>query len=270
MASQARQRKGKVPNNPPEIDVDLPESSVARFAMAQPTPRSTLGSPLTSHATYKRSGVGDLGAGPRRHISLSQVELVPWLCCMAPAIALFATYFTVLLSVLSSTFLAEMVTAVLTFITWLWISNLSLASFAGVFKMRQAQGAHGRAHEVLTVSLSNLCGDAAADALGSTGLLMDKDERSWTIWQPPVLLVRNIFSVPALTRTSSHAALIFELATLASQHIFPAFAYSSYSMTLALASHPEVDGWDADVIAEDSWPPNFGCKIARALMHENA
>ena len=23
-----------------------------------------------------------------------QVELVPWLCCMAPAIALFATYFT--------------------------------------------------------------------------------------------------------------------------------------------------------------------------------
>ena len=71
-----------------------------------------------------------------------------------------------------------------------------------------------------------------------------------------VCQVRNIFSVPALTRTSSHAAwtgrkisvkgvwrccqkvssltklkswprLIFELATLASQHIFPAFAYSS-------------------------------------------
>ena len=125
-----------------------------------------------------------------------QVELVPWLCCMAPAIALFATYFTagtlrmrdfsgrhrkeikgdqvtkhlhflcsafntgavaaglfckvivmlcpssncceVLSSVLCSAFLAEIVTAVLTFITWLWISNLSLASFAGVFKMRQA------------------------------------------------------------------------------------------------------------------------------------
>lgn len=124
---------------------------------------------------------------------------MPWLCCMAPAIALFATYFTagtlrmrdfsgrhrkeikgdqrrssnqalhflcpafntgavaaglfckvivmlcpssncceVLSSVLCSAFLAEIVTAVLTFITWLWISNLSLASFAGVFKMRQA------------------------------------------------------------------------------------------------------------------------------------
>lgn len=44
----------------------------------------------------------------------------------------------VLSSVLCSAFLAEIVTAVLTFITWLWISNLSLASFAGVFKMRQA------------------------------------------------------------------------------------------------------------------------------------
>ena len=27
-----------------------------------------------------------------------------------------------------------------------------------------------------------------------------------------------------------------------------------YSMTLALASHPEVDGWDVDVIAEDRRP----------------
>ncbi|CAJ1444239.1 unnamed protein product [Effrenium voratum] len=96
-------------------------------------------------------------------------------------------------------------------------------------------------------------------------LLMDKEERSWTIWQPPVLLVRNIFSVPALTRTSSHAALMFELSTLASQHIFPAFAYSSYSMSLALASHPEVDGWDVDVIAEDH---HMYCKCYFAALWE--
>lgn len=30
-----------------------------------------------------------------------------------------------------------------------------------------------------------------------------------------------------------------------------------YSMTLALASHPEVDGWDVDVIAEDCTVPLF-------------
>lgn len=65
--------------------------------------------------------------------------MVPWLCCMAPAIALFATYGFVFVSVLFSSYLAELITAVLTFITWLWISNLSIASFAGVFKMRQAK-----------------------------------------------------------------------------------------------------------------------------------
>lgn len=329
--------------------------------------------------------MGDLGAGPRRHISLSQVELVPWLCCMAPAIALLATYFTVLSSVLCSAFLAEIVTAVLTFITWLWISNLSLASFAGVFKMRQAASVdwHSLLHQMpadaragvkhivllpnymesekmMKETLDNLArsrlarscvhvvlameareGQAGRDkaerimaekkhlfadifatyhpqglpgevagkssntqwafrealrrygtslskrdlsrvfltvadadtllhpqylsAMTYQGLLMDKEERSWTIWQPPVLLVRNIFSVPALTRTSSHAALIFELATLASQHIFPAFAYSSYSMTLALASHPEVDGWDVDVIAEDH---HMYCKCYFAALWE--
>ena len=46
--------------------------------------------------------------------------------------------FKVFFSVIFSTFLAELVTALLTLITWLWISNLSLASFAGVFKMRRA------------------------------------------------------------------------------------------------------------------------------------
>ena len=76
--------------------------------------------------------------------------MVPWLCCMAPAIALFATYGFVFVSVLFSSYLAELITAVLTFITWLWISNLSMASFAGVFKMRQAATVdwHAKLHEM--------------------------------------------------------------------------------------------------------------------------
>ncbi len=47
--------------------------------------------------------------------------------------------YQVLSTVLFSSFLAEIVTAILTFMTWLWISNLSIASFLGVFKMRQAR-----------------------------------------------------------------------------------------------------------------------------------
>eukprot|EP00441_Pelagodinium_beii_P000770 CAMPEP_0197688468 /NCGR_PEP_ID=MMETSP1338-20131121/105489_1 /TAXON_ID=43686 ORGANISM="Pelagodinium beii, Strain RCC1491" /NCGR_SAMPLE_ID=MMETSP1338 /ASSEMBLY_ACC=CAM_ASM_000754 /LENGTH=479 /DNA_ID=CAMNT_0043270683 /DNA_START=27 /DNA_END=1463 /DNA_ORIENTATION=- len=88
-------------------------------------------------------------------------------------------------------------------------------------------------------------------ALAYQGLTMSKDERSWSIWQPPVLLFRNFFAVPSMTRVSSLATLIFELASLSNQKLFTAFAYSSYSITLALGNHPAVDGWDADVIAED-------------------
>jgi len=96
---------------------------------------------------------------------------------------------------------------------------------------------------------------------------MTGDERTWRIWQPPILLMRNIFSVPAMTRASSHATLIFELSALANQFFFPAFAYSSYSLTLALASHPEVDGWDVDVIAEDH---HMFCKCYFAALWELA
>merc|ERR1719197_2089259 len=70
-----------------------------------------------------------------------------------------------------------------------------------------------------------------------------------------------------MTRASAHATLIFELSSLANQLYFPAFAYSSYSMTLALASHPEVDGWDVDVIAEDH---HMFCKCYFAALWELA
>lgn len=104
-------------------------------------------------------------------------------------------------------------------------------------------------------------------ALTYSGLTMSHHERSWRIWQPPVLLLRNIFTVPALTRASAHATLIFELSALACQVVFPAFAYSAYSTTLALASHPEVDGWDVDVIAEDH---HMFCKCYFAALWELA
>jgi hypothetical protein len=104
-------------------------------------------------------------------------------------------------------------------------------------------------------------------ALTYSGMNMSGEERGWKIWQPPILLMRNIFSVPAMTRASAHATLIFELSALANQFFFPAFAYSSYSLTLALASHPEVDGWDVDVIAEDH---HMFCKCYFAALWELA
>jgi len=76
-------------------------------------------------------------------------------------------------------------------------------------------------------------------------------ERAWSIWQPPVLLLRNLFSVPGPTRVSGYGTILFELAGLANQFFGTHFCYSAYSLTLAMASHPLVSGWDRDVIAED-------------------
>lgn len=356
--------------------------------LANTTPRSTAGSPLTS-AACRRQGAGDLAAGPRRHNSLSEVEILPWLCCMTPAICIFLLYLMVLITSIFFAKVFYVLTAVLTFITMLWISNLALSSIYGAYRTRQdtkvdwnalleeAQDASTDDFDVMHIvilpnfkenermlqeTLENLGsspmaldrvrivlameareGDAArqkaqrllqkcehlfadifatyhpenlpgevagkssntqwafrealrhygpilqgcdltrvfltvgdADtlwhpqylsALTYSGMNMTGDERTWQIWQPPILLMRNIFSVPAMTRASSHATLIFELSALANQFFFPAFAYSSYSMTLALASHPEVDGWDVDVIAEDH---HMFCKCYFAALWELA
>eukprot|EP00930_Biecheleria_cincta_P007441 TRINITY_DN10865_c0_g1_i3.p1 TRINITY_DN10865_c0_g1~~TRINITY_DN10865_c0_g1_i3.p1 ORF type:complete len:700 (+),score=116.41 TRINITY_DN10865_c0_g1_i3:48-2147(+) len=388
MAAEVRQRRPRTrppPQAPPEIEVELPESSpFSRIASGVPTPRSTLGSPLTSHA-YRRSGVGDLAAGPRRHISLSEVELLPWLCCMAPVLCLFVNYSSVLVTSLFFPYAADMLTAALTCVTFLWIANLSVSSMLGAFKLREGcstdwhvllqqlpledrdgvqhivllpnykenermlketlenlgrsrtaqsalrvvlamearEGPSGRekaarimaekghlfADIFATYHPEGVPGEVAGkssntqwafrealrrygatlgkmdlskvfltvadadtlfhpqyfSALSYQGLLMEKEERSWTLWQSPVLLIRNLFTVPSVIRSSSHATLIFELAALANQYVFPAFAYSAYSTTLALASHPEVDGWDVDVIAEDH---HMFCKCYFAALWE--
>jgi len=88
-------------------------------------------------------------------------------------------------------------------------------------------------------------------AVSLQALQMSVQERSWSFWQPPVLLMRNLLSVPGPTRLSSYATVFFELGGLANQGVSHHFCYSSYSTTLALAMHPLVDGWDRDVIAED-------------------
>lgn len=88
-------------------------------------------------------------------------------------------------------------------------------------------------------------------ALACEALSLTAAERAWAIWQPPVLLLRNLFSVPGPTRVSGYATILFELAGLANQYFGTHFCYSAYSLSLALASHPLVSGWDRDVIAED-------------------
>jgi len=87
--------------------------------------------------------------------------------------------------------------------------------------------------------------------LSLQGLSMSQIDRSWTIWQAPILLLRNYETVPGLLRTSAYGTFLFEIAGLATSSWHDHTCFSAYSMSLSLANHPMVDGWDADVIAED-------------------
>ncbi|CAK0882456.1 unnamed protein product [Prorocentrum cordatum] len=102
-------------------------------------------------------------------------------------------------------------------------------------------------------------------AMTYQGLTMSAYERAWSIWQAPILLLRNLFSSPAPTRLSGYATIVFELAGLANQKLSPHFSYSTYSFTLAMGSHRFVDGWDRDVIAEDH---HMFCKCYFASIWE--
>eukprot|EP00930_Biecheleria_cincta_P100444 TRINITY_DN9208_c0_g1_i1.p1 TRINITY_DN9208_c0_g1~~TRINITY_DN9208_c0_g1_i1.p1 ORF type:complete len:790 (+),score=102.78 TRINITY_DN9208_c0_g1_i1:305-2371(+) len=105
------------------------------------------------------------------------------------------------------------------------------------------------------------------DALAFSALSMNSEESSWRIWQPPMLLTRNLFAVPGVTRLSGIGTLLFELAGLANQYLGTHFSFSSYSLTLALASHNKVAGWDTDVIAEDH---HMFCKCFFGSLWEEA
>jgi hypothetical protein len=94
---------------------------------------------------------------------------------------------------------------------------------------------------------------------------MPAEKRVWTLWQPPVLLTRNLFSVPGAIRVSGYGTLLFELSGLANQRFGTHITFSTYSMTMALVSHRQVDGWDTDVIAEDH---HMFCKCYFASLWE--
>jgi len=104
-------------------------------------------------------------------------------------------------------------------------------------------------------------------ALAYEALMLPSNKRIWTIWQPPILLLRNLFSVPGPTRVSAYGTLMFELSGLSNQFFGSHFSYSAYSMTLALAMNPGVQGWDPDVIAEDH---HMFCKCYFASLWEAA
>ncbi|CAE8654941.1 unnamed protein product, partial [Polarella glacialis] len=59
--------------------------------------------------------------------------------------------------------------------------------------------------------------------------------------------------------------LLFELAGLTNQWLSPHMCFSSYSLTLILANHRFVAGWDADVVAEDH---HMFCKCFFACLWE--
>mmetsp|Transcript_41217 Transcript_41217/g.123181 ORF Transcript_41217/g.123181 Transcript_41217/m.123181 type:complete len:719 (-) Transcript_41217:275-2431(-) len=381
-------------NTPVGIRADRPDHVVHTPPnSAPPTPRSTLGSPLTVHA-IRRSGAGDLGAGPRRsarrRISLSDVEVLPWLCCMAPAIDVFGSIGVATLSVFFFPTVFYFLLATLTLISCAWMLWACLATIVAIYWIRQATkenwhemfeevqqvdpvgsttlhivilpnykenermlmetlvnlgrsplaatrmrvvlamearegpAAHEKANHLIQQA-SHLFADMFAtfhpeglpgelpgkssntqwayreavrhygpilvgfdlsrvfltvgdadtiwhpqyfSALAYSGMMMSEQERVWKIWQPPVMLLRNIFNVPIMTRCSAYATLIFELFFLTTpKSVLPAFAYSAYSLTLALALHPEVDGWDVDVIAEDH---HMFCKCFFASLWEQA
>jgi len=104
-------------------------------------------------------------------------------------------------------------------------------------------------------------------SLAYSALQMKEAERVWTIWQPPVLRTRNLFSVPGPTRVSGLGSMLHELSGLANQRFGTHTTNTSYSLTLALASHPDVDGWDVDVVAEDQ---HMFCKCYYASLWESA
>lgn len=84
-------------------------------------------------------------------------------------------------------------------------------------------------------------------ALAYQALKMPVHERELAIWQPPILLLKNLFSVPAATRCGAYGTILFEILGLANQYFGTHLCFSAYSLTLALASHRAVNGWDTDV-----------------------
>jgi len=82
---------------------------------------------------------------------------------------------------------------------------------------------------------------------------LKSDEKEATIWQSPVVNYKNYYSVPVLTRCTSVTVSMHELGCLnnpiGANPMFLKLPFSTYALSYSLAN--AVDGWDADVIAED-------------------
>jgi hypothetical protein len=73
-------------------------------------------------------------------------------------------------------------------------------------------------------------------------------QRHLTIWQPPILHMKNYTTQPAIVRLCSFAQSLHELANLADPNSNRS-PYSTYSLSARLAS--AVGGWDPNWISED-------------------
>eukprot|EP00929_Paragymnodinium_shiwhaense_P113373 TRINITY_DN81657_c0_g1_i1.p1 TRINITY_DN81657_c0_g1~~TRINITY_DN81657_c0_g1_i1.p1 ORF type:complete len:973 (-),score=209.90 TRINITY_DN81657_c0_g1_i1:277-3195(-) len=84
--------------------------------------------------------------------------------------------------------------------------------------------------------------------LHAGGLENDTPNRYLTIWQPPILHLKNYINQPPLVRAASLITSAHELANLADPNATRA-PYSTYSLSAILAS--SMDSWDPDWITED-------------------
>lgn len=84
-----------------------------------------------------------------------------------------------------------------------------------------------------------------------SALSMPVEQRNWTMFQPPIIQFRNLETVPALIRLQAYATIFYEVASLYTADWKTSMTFSAYTAPLQLLGHPMIDGWDADVIAED-------------------
>lgn len=83
-------------------------------------------------------------------------------------------------------------------------------------------------------------------------------ERHLTIWQPPILHMKNYLTQPPIVRLASYVTSQHELANLADPNA-TRVPYSTYSISAELAS--AVKGWDPDWISED-WHMALKCFLS--------
>ena len=79
------------------------------------------------------------------------------------------------------------------------------------------------------------------------------EDRSWTVWQPPILTVRNVESVPALVRCSSYGTFLFEIAGLVTAGWLDHCCFSAYTLTLALANQLNMESSGLSVSKAKGW-----------------